>query len=130
MKRKADLVRAWLRKAEDDEVAMNASFHAGALGPDCFHAQQVAEKYLKAFLVHSEIPFPYTHNLSKLLRICSQLDKDFLLLVPSAELLTPYAIDARYEPDFLPKRKSARQAIADALAIKAFVLQRLPKRRT
>lgn len=30
----------------------------------CFHAQQSAEKYLKALLVEHDIYFPKTHNLA------------------------------------------------------------------
>lgn len=33
----------------------------------CFHAQQCAEKYLKALLQEAAIPFGKTHNLSLLL---------------------------------------------------------------
>ena len=53
MKERADLVRGWLRKAASDAVAMDASLNAGALDAACFHAQQTAEKYLKAFLIHA-----------------------------------------------------------------------------
>jgi HEPN domain-containing protein len=31
-----------------------------------YHAQQCAEKHLKAFLVYHEIDFPYTHNIGRL----------------------------------------------------------------
>ena len=48
MREKADVVRGWLRKAKSDEVALDASLSAGALDAACFHAQQAAERYLKA----------------------------------------------------------------------------------
>src|SRR5438094_495421 len=50
MKQKADLVRGWLRRARSDLVAMEVLLNAGAFDSACFHAQQAAEKYLKAFL--------------------------------------------------------------------------------
>ena len=52
MKARNDLVRGWLRKAFSDVVAMDASLNAGALDAACFHAQQAAEKCLKAFLLY------------------------------------------------------------------------------
>ena len=63
MKARNDLVRGWLRKASSDVVAMDASLNAGALDAACFHAQQAAEKCLKAFLLYHGKDFPYTHNL-------------------------------------------------------------------
>jgi len=37
-----------------------------------YHAQQCAEKYLKAYLVSAGVDFPYTHNISRLLELCEQ----------------------------------------------------------
>ena len=37
-----------------------------------YHAQQCAEKYLKAFLVYHRIDFPYTHNIGRLLELCAE----------------------------------------------------------
>lgn len=63
MKTQADITRGWLKKAQSDIKTMEASFDVGAYDATCFHAQQAAEKYLKAFLFHAEIAFPFTHNL-------------------------------------------------------------------
>lgn len=95
MKERADLVRGWLRKAQSDEKAMEASFQTGALDAACFHAQQAAEKYLKAFLTHATVTFPYTHNLTKLIDLCLSQDPAARSLRSCAELLTPYAVEAR-----------------------------------
>jgi HEPN domain-containing protein len=40
----------------------------------CFHAQQAAEKYLKAYLVFLEQDFPKTHALEDLVLIASSKD--------------------------------------------------------
>jgi HEPN domain-containing protein len=58
MKGKAELVRGWLRKAFSDLAALDASLQADALDAACFHAQQAAEKFLKAFLIHNAVDFP------------------------------------------------------------------------
>ncbi|MBW1960508.1 MAG: HEPN domain-containing protein [Deltaproteobacteria bacterium] len=38
----------------------------------CFHAQQCAEKYLKAFLTFKNIDFPKTHDIGELLALVSK----------------------------------------------------------
>ncbi len=58
--------RQWVEKAEHDLI--NAEYTL-TLEKNCpldtvrFHAQQCAEKYLKAFLVQEAISFPKTHDL-------------------------------------------------------------------
>lgn len=55
MKERAELVLGWLRKAQSESVALDATLGATALDAACFHAQQAAEKYLKAFLTHHDV---------------------------------------------------------------------------
>ncbi len=50
MKDAAELARGLLRKGKGDRIAMEACLGGRALDAACFHAQQAAEKCLKAFL--------------------------------------------------------------------------------
>jgi len=95
MKDRADLVHGWVRKAESDIVAMDASFEAGAYDAACFHAQQAVEKLLKAYVIHSGLPLVHTHNLEKLLETCASVDPAFRGLSETIAPLTPYAVDVR-----------------------------------
>lgn len=64
----------------------------------CFHAQQAAEKALKAVLVAKGIPFPKTHNIRTLLDLLPQ----GIILPPEVEdaaSLTDYAVISRYPGD-------------------------------
>lgn len=61
-----------------------------------YHAQQCVEKYLKAYLVHRRIDFPYTHNISLLLELCIKQQVNWPETIQEAKLLTPYAITTRY----------------------------------
>ena len=127
MKDRRDLVRGWLRKADSDLVAATLALDAeAALDTSCFHAQQAAEKLLKAYLLAFGVDFPFTHNLTRLLALCQVRDAAFSSLVPLAQLLTPYAVELRYDDDFWPLLADARQAHDAAVTIKQFVLQRLP----
>jgi len=68
------LALEWLEKAEEDfHVAKRecrARKHPG-YNAACFHAQQCAEKYLKAYLVYHMVDFPYTHDMQNLLELCA-----------------------------------------------------------
>ena len=128
MRREADVARGWIRKAESDVVAMEATLKAGSLDAACFHAQQSAEKYLKAYLADNKIAFPPTHNLAKLVLLCRATDESFESLLSTVEPLTPYAVQLRYDGDFWPTIETAKHARSCALEVKQFVLGRLPAR--
>lgn len=55
----------WINKAEGDYAVMEREGrvrkHPNFDGV-CFHAQQCAEKYLKAWLIEADIDFPKTHD--------------------------------------------------------------------
>jgi len=126
MKTRADLVAGWIRKAESDLAnAQLCLASARALDTVCFHAQQAAEKYLKAYLTAEEIEFPFVHNLEKLVELCARQDPAFAALKALSQMLTPYAVELRYDEEFWPSPDTARQALEGALAIKGFILRHL-----
>ena len=58
----------WLRHAAGDlELSKVDRAPAILLESLCFHAQQAAEKALKAVLIAHDIRYPKTHNISTLL---------------------------------------------------------------
>ena len=65
----------------------------------CFHAQQAAEKAMKAILIAKSVPPPKTHNIRTLLDLLPQE-----VIVPEeieeAASLTDYAVTSRYPGDF------------------------------
>jgi HEPN domain-containing protein len=127
MKSKADLVRGWLLKANSDLTNAGLCLDTDqALDTACFHAQQAAEKCIKAYLTAHEIDFPFIHNLEKLIELCAQRDPAFLDLKVMSQELTPYAVELRYDDEFWPAIETARQAFDAALTVKNFVLDRLP----
>jgi HEPN domain-containing protein len=67
----------------------------------CFHAQQAAEKALKAVLVSWRIDFPYTHDIKGLLRIAETSGIVIPPTIQQAALLTPYAVETRYPGDWM-----------------------------
>ena len=60
----------WLRYARSDLAYAKVPRPPGVLWESlCFHAQQAAEKAIKAVLVASSIAFPRTHNLETLVEL-------------------------------------------------------------
>jgi HEPN domain-containing protein len=94
----ANKVRQWLALGDED---LRLARHALTLGAEtpyrlvAYHAQQCAEKWLKASLVFHGLDFPYTHNMARLLELCAQ-DGNWAETLTDAEELTPYAITTRY----------------------------------
>ena len=93
-----ELVKEWLDKADEDLkfAGINLSEGHDFFAQICFHLQQAAEKYLKAFIVAHDLEFEKTHNLIKLLNTCSAKQPDFLSITAECERLNTVYIDTRY----------------------------------
>ncbi len=106
-------VRDWVVKAEEDYET--ARLLVRKRKPNlsdgvCFHAQQCAEKYLKAFLVFHRIAFPKTHDLLDLLELAKKKDVTLELLRPDLVYLEPYAVKFRYPGEFATRHEAKRSA--------------------
>jgi HEPN domain-containing protein len=123
-------VRAWLSKAELD---LKAAAHEMAApserlwGDVVFHAQQAAEKAMKAFLAWHDAPFRKTHNLEELGHQCAAVDATLGRVADEAAPLTEYAWKFRYpgetdEPDCA----EAEAALAAARNVYEAILARVP----
>ncbi len=66
-----DLVRQWLRHAEEDFQVAQELMERDRLSynPVGFHAQQAAEKFIKALLTRYGVAFPKTHSIRILLEL-------------------------------------------------------------
>ncbi len=111
----------WLRHARSDLAYATAPRPLDGLPETlCFHAQQAAEKSIKAVLVARRVPVPRTHNLKTLLEV---LPPSFLVPseVEEAVGLTDYAVVTRYPGDFEPvDEEEYLQAIAHARNVLAW----------
>jgi HEPN domain-containing protein len=84
----------------------------------CFHAQQCAEKALKAFLMLHGAPYQKTHEIGQLLLLCQAIDPGLVQMLDEIRNLSPYAVEIRYENPEWPERDEAEAAVS--LAQKAF----------
>ncbi|MBM9578648.1 HEPN domain-containing protein [Leptospira sp. 201903070] len=65
----------------------------------CFHAQQSAEKSLKAVLIKYNVDFEFTHNIKNLISsLPTEIERpDFF---KDLTILTDYAVSTRYPGDY------------------------------
>ncbi len=121
------LVAEWVAKAEGDlhtarrevRVRRNANYDAV-----CYHAQQCAEKMLKAYLVAQNQNPLFTHNLVELLQKCLKHDKTFDLIRLDLEALNGYGVVIRY-PGTSAGKQDATDAVKSTQRVRDFVLPKL-----
>lgn len=117
----------WLEKAEGDYATAGRELRARRrpnYDAACFHAQQTAEKYLKAFLQEHRVAFPKTHSLIELLELCLPLDASFELQRDLLVRLDRYAVRYRY-PGESADKDEARQAFRAVKVVRTFVREKL-----
>ena len=117
----------WLAFAGEDLHMAHLAMGEALYNQVCFHAQQCAEKAVKAMLAHQGKTPPRTHRLVDLLRL---LDPNPLAAIAfEVQLLDRFYIPTRYPdalpgslPEGLPEQQDAAQALT--LAQQTFELAR------
>jgi HEPN domain-containing protein len=113
----------WIEKAEGDFVTATREWRARRSPNDdaaCFHAQQCAEKYLKARLQEAALVFPRTHDLEVLLNLLLPLEPTWAALRPALQLLTSYRVHIRY-PGAAANRRMAGEAVTCARDVRSTI---------
>jgi HEPN domain-containing protein len=96
-KRQPASPRDWIIHARSDLTLARIGLQPGILPEQiCFHAQQSAEKALKAVLLHASIDFPFTHDVGQLLNTLETGGIAVPDELKEIDLLTPYAVESRY----------------------------------
>ena len=120
-----ELAREWLIRAENDLRVARFLLTMQDPPPESigFHAQQCAEKALKAYLTFQQISFERRHDLSYLIDLCIPHEPDFAQFRILADMLTPYAVEFRYPEALTPLAiEPVREGVAAAQLIYAFVV--------
>ena len=114
------LTKEWVQKAEADRRVSQRELRVkrGASHDIiCFHAQQCAEKYLKAVLHESGVSFPKSHDLEALIGLILPKCPQFGAHLPGAKILTTHAVEVRY-PGTWASRSDAQTAFRTSIAIR------------
>ncbi len=110
---------AWVARAEEDYAIATASLRRKQVWTygACFHAQQCAEKYLKAILVSHGNSFPKVHDLLALSTLCEEAGVLTGFDPGQLDLLSAYAVRIRYPGDD-PSPDEAQQAVKIAKSVR------------
>ncbi len=121
--------REWLNRARSNLAQARLEHPQVYLEDLCFNAQQAAEKAVKALLLSRGIRFPYVHDLAELLSLLEQAGEDIPPRVREAQVLSDYAVEARYPGLGEPvTREEYQEAIALAEEVVRWVAERLQGR--
>lgn len=127
MKSVVDLAKGWFAKADSDLAdARRTIASSGPYDTACFHCQQAAEKLLKGFLSFHGQPFPRTHDLEELGRLCEKIDPLLKLTTPDIANLTDFAVKLRYDSEFWPSQQDAAAALTVAELVRSSILNAVP----
>ena len=123
-------VSAWLGKAQGDlDVATVLSVQEDPhWDVVVFHAQQAAEKFLKALLVRNGQRPPKIHDLTRLLDICMPYAPGLTAFVEDCVFLSPLAVVSRYPGEELASpRDDGERSLGIArrigVAVQAAIMQ-------
>lgn len=125
---KWDFVQQWLGKAQRDLLAASVLLKTDLEDYENagFHAQQAAEKYIKAFLVRYQIEFPKTHDIAILRQLVDKIDRRTAEQLAPADVLTPYGVTFRYPgASTIASRKDGQEALRVAEQVRDAVLEQL-----
>jgi HEPN domain-containing protein len=93
------LAEKFLRKANQDMTVLEKWRQDPDITDEIlgFHAQQAAEKMLKAALAYHGIEFPLTHRLTDLIDLSKEHNIALPDRVEDVRFLTPFAVEFRYD---------------------------------
>ena len=114
-------LKSWIAHAEDDYSAAQVLIRGRKplLYSACFHAQQCAEKYMKALLIYNDQDFPRVHDLSTLGEMCNSAGIFIGIDSNRLEFLSGYAVGSRYPGDE-PTLEETKEAIEIANSVRRF----------
>ncbi len=114
-------VLEWVDRAEEDYQLARASLQRKKplIYGATFHAQQCAEKYIKALLTSRQIAFPRTHDLAALSTLCQQNGIILSISEEDLEKLSAFAVEVRY-PGSQSTIEEAKEAYQIAKMVRRF----------
>lgn len=94
------LAKEWFDTAISDYQYAEIGLKEEQIFPQiAFLSQQIAEKFIKGFLILHGIEPPRIHDLPKLLDECVKINTNLEDLRDACELLTGFYVETRYPPD-------------------------------
>lgn len=106
----------WLKFLDDDLKVLNILEGSDAFRGQCFHAQQLVEKLLKAELHKEGMAIPKIHDV---LVLADRMNLDLPVSREELEFLSSVYIESRYPTDIglLPQGEPTQEDAEQALSI-------------
>jgi HEPN domain-containing protein len=123
-----ELAVRWLKKATNDIVTAQQTLLLADGPTDTvgFHAQQAAEKALKAFLAFHGIQFPRSHDLLRIADLAAPHLSAILRHREELAEMTNYAVQARYPEEWPePSREDVIRSLRTAAEIVEIVKEHI-----
>ena len=119
MNAQSNIVRNWLKRAQSDLQLGKAALKTKDVLPEdaCFHAQQCAEKSLKALLLDLDIDFPKTHAIEVLLDLLKIKGIYIPENVDESFELSQYAVQTSYPGEWEPVTKLEAKGALERAAL-------------
>lgn len=116
-----------LKKATEDAALLSEVLSSARVSNEIFgfHAQQAAEKLLKALLSEFSINFPRSHNLRLLMDFLMDAGHTIPSSLADLDLLTPYGTLFRYEDIPAAAGRDRKTAFEMITVLLGFVEQKL-----
>jgi HEPN domain-containing protein len=122
-------IARWVRLAEGDLAMARLGLESDEFDVYelvGFHAQQAAEKLIKAFLARNAVDFEDQHDIDYLQRLVGSVDAELARRIDPAAALNRYAVGTRYPGRYGPvTREQAEAAVRIAEAVRAEIHPRL-----
>ncbi len=128
MKETKDLLIRWMQFAREDLIIAREILKSEfpIYRAVCFHCQQSAEKYLKAYQILFEIRIIKTHDLAAIIDTLIDFDKNIEQFKLKSKEITNYAVSIRYPDDFEDINKTqAEEAIEIATQIEKYITKKI-----
>ena len=91
------VISEWINKADEDLEFANSIIEETTFYTQiCFHYHQAAEKYLKSYIIASELEFKKIHDLIVLLELCLTKEPNLKAILNDCKFLNRFYIDTRY----------------------------------
>jgi len=116
-----------LKKAQEDTALLSEVLSSERISNEIFgfHAQQAAEKLLKALLSEFSVSFPRSHNLRLLMDLLADVGHSLPSSLRDLDLLTPYGTLFRYEDIPAEVGLDRKTAFEMITVLRAYVEQKL-----
>lgn len=123
MNRNKEIYIEWLSSAEEDLLVTETllKYSPNLMSAIAFHAEQAAEKTIKAYLIKLDIKLIKTHDFDKLLTVIEDREEFSARLYDLVQIFDKFNVEVRYpDNESIPTKDELLEMIENAKEIYSF----------